>query len=276
MSHIAATLLVSTLPLLVVASQQPPTATFDVVSIKRSNADALGGSARTTPDGTTVLVNQPIRSILTRGASEPVREIENLPDWAMDLYDITAKPPEGATRASIPEMWRNLLAERLKMKAHIEHRDKDGFALVVARADGRLGPNLKPSTLDCSARPQTGPPPQPFSLPSRQEAAGLCGMLGGQGYVVSGGMDMQRLALLASGWVDRAPVTDRTGLKGYYALELTYSVRRLSAASPDAADPSGLPDPLTALQEQLGLKLQREKITIAVLVIDHIEPPAEN
>ena len=76
-----------------------------------------------------------------------------------------------------------------------------------------------------------------------------------------------------SGWVDGAPVTDRTGLEGYYALEITYSSTRRSAALSDTVDPAAPPEFLTALQEQLGLKLQREKITIPVLVIDHIERP---
>lgn len=257
-----------------VAQTEPASAPrFDVVSIKKSDPDARGGSARTMPDGTTVLTNQPIRFILARAASEPLREIENLPDWAMDRYDVTVKPPADGDRSSLPAMWRALLADRLKLQAHVEHREKDGYALLLARSDGRPGPNLKPSTLDCTPKPQTVPPPQLQGFPTRQEAAARCGMLGGQGYVVSGGMDMARLAILASGFVDGAPVVDRTGLRGYYAIELTYAARGRPGGPPDDIDPNAPPDPVTALREQLGLRLQREKQTIPVLVIDHVERP---
>jgi uncharacterized protein (TIGR03435 family) len=112
--------------------------TFDVVSIKRSDPAAQGGSARTLPDGTTVITNQPLRIIFVRGVSEPVRDIENVPDWAMDFYDVTVKPPNGADRSLIPAMWRAMLEDRLKFRGHIERREKDG---------GRGGPDL----LTCSA-----------------------------------------------------------------------------------------------------------------------------
>ena len=85
---------------------------------------------------------------------------------------------------------------------------------------------------------------------------------------------MERLAQLASGWVGGVPVNDRTGLQGFYSVEMNFPADNTRAAG-TAADPAGS-DELTALREQLGLKLEREKITIPVLVIDHIERPSEN
>lgn len=253
---------------------QSPAPVFDVVSIKKSDSASVGGGARTLPDGSTVITNQPIRGIFARGTAEPVRDVENIPDWAMDRYDITAKPPAGAERATIPAMWQAMLADRLKFKAHVEQREKDGYGLVVARTDGRLGPGLKPSTLECTPR-QGGPPsPQPTTFPTRQEAAGRCGMMAGPGYVVTGGMPMSRLASLASGWVQGAPVNDRTGLTGFYTFELTFAADATRTPG-QAVDPAAS-DELTALRDQLGLKLEREKITVPVLVIDHIERPTEN
>lgn len=256
--------------------QEPSPATFDVVSIRKSNPDARGASARTTPDGTTTLINQPIRSILMRGASEPVDDIENLPDWAMDRYDVIVKPPQGVSRGRIPEMWRNMLSDRLEMRAHVEHREVDGFGLVIASTDGRLGPNVKPSSLDCRPRLDAAPPPEPRTFPTRQEAASRCGMLGRQGVIVTGGMDMRSIARVLRGAVDGKPVVDRTGLAGFYAFELTYSTTRPLAGQAAASDPAAPPDMLTAVREQLGLKLEPQKIRTAVLVIDHIEPPSGN
>jgi uncharacterized protein (TIGR03435 family) len=71
------------------------------------------------------------------------------------------------------------------------------------------------------------------------------------------------------------PVINRTGLQGFYAIKLTYTPPSLSP-QPRPASPDDPPDVFTALQEQLGLKLQREKVTVNVFVIDHIERPTEN
>ena len=73
------------------------------------------------------------------------------------------------------------------------------------------------------------------------------------------------------------PNEDQTGLKGFYAIELNYSMPRpAEAPNANAADPADAPSLFTALQEQLGLKLQPRKIVIPVLVIDHLERPTEN
>ena len=72
-----------------------------VMSIKKSDPPARAGGGRTMPDGTTVITNQPIRRIFGRAAAQPVREIENVSDWAMEFYDITVKPPAGARRPHI-------------------------------------------------------------------------------------------------------------------------------------------------------------------------------
>ena len=171
-----------------------------------------------------------------------------------------------------------MLADRLKLTAHVEHREKDGYALVLARTDGQLGPNLKLSALDCTLGVQTTtsrpPPPQPTTFPAREDSAKRCGMQAGRDYIVSGRMAMERLAQLASGWAGGAPVNDRTGLKGFYSVEKNFPADNTRGAG-TAADAAGS-DELTALREQLGLKLEREKITIPVLVIDHIERPSEN
>jgi len=95
----------------------------------------------------------------------------------------------------------------------------------------------------------------------------------GNGMFVSGGMTMDQfvgsLAGLAGGLVN-----NRTGLQGYYALTLKYSPPRLTTQNEAAADDA--PDILTALQEQLGLKLRREKTMVPVFVVDHIERPSDN
>jgi len=265
--------LIATLAVQVLAAQSSSPPAFDVVSIKRNLSESFGGLTRTAPDGTTVLANLFIRAIVTQWTTERVRDIENLPDWASERYDVIVKPPEATNRSDIPAMWRTMLADRFKMQAHVEQREKDGFVLMPARSDGRLGPNLTPSTLDCTPRPSTTPGPS--AVPTREVAAAQCGFLVGQGFIVSGSLPIAAVAQFVEGLVGM-PVVDGTELDGSYRLELAFSTPRVAATVSNAIDPAASPDIAAASQEQLGLKLQREKVTVPVLVIDHIERPTEN
>ena len=114
-----------------------------------------------------------------------------------------------------------MFAERMKLVAHVEQRRerRSAFALVVARSDGQLGPQLKPSALDCSPRPPgTAPPPRPATF-DEKDAMGRCGGLFGQGSVVSGGIALDSLVFSISGVAGRQ-VMNKTGLQGFYALTL--------------------------------------------------------
>ena len=258
-------------------SAQTPRAEFDVVSIKRSAPDAVGGSMRTLPDGTSIMANVRVQQFITGAAPVPVREVIGLPEWATtERYDVTAKPPAGSTPQQRSEMWRTFFAERMRLVAHVEERERDTFALVLARSDGRLGPQLKPSTLDCSPKPPGTPPAPPPPPPaSESDYLNFCGGRFGNGTIVSGSTTMDSLVLSFSGLAGRQ-VFNRTGLKGNYALTLKHSPPRTPGTSPDAPLPDDAPDFFTALQEQLGLKLQAEKSLVPVFVIDRIERPTEN
>jgi uncharacterized protein (TIGR03435 family) len=253
-----------------VSAQTPPPSEFEVVSIKRSPADAQGGGMQDLPDGTFIMRNHPIRSILRAGSPVPPSEVEGAPEWTeRELYDITAKPPAGATRRQRNEMMRRMLEDRMKLKGHVEERERNVFALVVARSDGRLGPQLKPSSLDCTA---PGQPPRAILTPPSDPPEARCGGMFGNGQIVSGGITFDQLVFSLSGLAG-GQVMNRTGLQGYYALKLTWAPPRGPNDAPPTDD---RPDFFTALQEQLGLKLQPEKATLPVFVVDSIERPSEN
>jgi uncharacterized protein (TIGR03435 family) len=258
-------------------SAQTPRAEFDVVSIKRSPADALGSSMRTLPDGTQIMANVAISQFITAAAPVPVRDVIGLPDWAnSERYDVTVKPPADSTPEQRRQMWQVVFADRMKLAAHVEDRERDTFALVLARSDGRPGPQLKPSTLDCTPPPPGSPPsPPPPDFFGPESAMKRCGALYGQGSIVSGGITMDRLVPSLRGLAGRE-VNNRTGLQGNYAFTLTFSTPRTPGASPDAPLPGDPPEFFTALQEQLGLKLQPEKTRVSVFVIDRLERPTEN
>jgi uncharacterized protein (TIGR03435 family) len=246
--------------------QTPPMvgAQFDVVSIKPHQYDpATGGGMRTGPNGTFTMTSQPIWSIIAYASPVPVspREIVGLPEWAnTEHYDIIAKPAPGSnpTREQRAEMMRNMLIERMKVAGHIEEQERTTFALVVARKDGRLGPQLKRSTEDCASPLGGGPPSTP----------GRCGMRMGQGTIETTGITLDQLVPSLSGLAG-GRVNNRTGLDGAFDLTLHFA--------PDPSAPiDDAPQFVTALQEQLGLKLVPEKAMVKIFVIDHIERPTPN
>ena len=133
-SRIAAVVLLSGV---LFAADDSPLA-FDVVSIKRHIGEG-GSSIRTLPDGTYMATDVSIASIirLASTVSVPGHEVVGLPDWTQtERYDITAKPPEGLRPNPNlrPQMWQATFADRLKLSAHVEDRERDTYALVVARS----------------------------------------------------------------------------------------------------------------------------------------------
>ena len=280
MRHLLGITVVSALSGISIVAQQsspsPPidSPRYDVVSIKRHDQLEASGGMRTLPDGTLVMTNQPIRSILAGAAPVPVRDVIGYPSWVTtERYDVTLKPPAGSTPAQREQMRRTMFAERMKLVAHVEEREQTTFALVVARSDGKLGPSLKPATIDCGPRPP-GSPARPQEAPpdptKPYDYSARCGGSFGTG-IIAGTMPLDNLVGSLSGQAGGL-VNNRTGLLGSYTFTLKYAPR----GTPPSADPADPPDFVTALQEQLGLKLQPEKTMVPVLVIDHIERPTEN
>jgi uncharacterized protein (TIGR03435 family) len=237
---------------------------FDVASIKRNMSGPAGMHGTQTLLGGTgqVLTNAPLANVFSLGRPDGVipANIVNIPGWTKtEYYDITVKSPTGSTPPQIREMWHTLLAQRMKLAAHVEQREATVFNLVLV--NGRLGPDLKQSALDCSV------PGQSVSNPATRCGFGLTPTS-----IVSGGATMDVLARVQLSPRVGAPVTDRTGLDGYYAFALNFAAPQLAGAAP----PDDLPDLFTALREQLGLKLQPEKTAVPYWVIDHVEHPTEN
>jgi len=172
---------------------------------------------------------------------------------AYDMYDIVAKA-EGdgtPTRDEFRQMLQALLADRFKLKAHREMREMPVYALVV----GKNGPKLKESAPDADPMGRMSINGRNYVV-TRPKAS--------MGDVVSG---------ISNAFLDR-PVLDKTGLTGTYDLKLTYTpnIRANREADPDLNDISIF----TAVEEQLGLKLEPQKANVEILVVDHIEKPPGN
>jgi uncharacterized protein (TIGR03435 family) len=151
--------------------------------------------------------------------------------------------------------------------------------MTLARNDGQPGPELKPSSLDCSPLARGTPPPPPSaprtSPPTEKEVLGRCGMMMSPGAIISGGMRLDQLAQSLRGLAG-GDVENHTGLDSFYAFTLKFSPQCQVAAPLASNVTDDAPDIFTALREQLGLRLQRERKMMPVLVVDHIERPSEH
>jgi uncharacterized protein (TIGR03435 family) len=193
---------------------------------------------------------------------------------ARDRFDIEAKASGDLTRSQLPAALQMLLVDRFKLIAHHETKELPTYALVLARTDGRLGPRLRRSDVDCSD-PRNAPPPAADGTPS-------CGFRNFPGKA-TGRVTMSDLAqrMLSNALDDRRPVEDRTGLAGTFEFDLEWTPDRPAPPRPPEAPPAPPIDPngaslFTALKEQLGLALKPQKGYIDIVVVDSAAHPTEN
>jgi uncharacterized protein (TIGR03435 family) len=283
-----------------VTAQAPKT--FEVASVRPSApnpADFMSGIPRVVPgNGRLTVTNLPLRLLVRIAFEIQDFQISGGPsDLMTSKFDITAKAEDGGapTSKELLGMLRTLLAERFKLKTHVEPRESPIYALVLARGDGRLGADLKPSTSDCvgkeaetqkriesltqggaaAAASLLSGPPSPCSVLPMLAGPGSFGMRG----------NGQPLAILIQLLTQAAgrTVVDKTGLTGLYDFELKFDpevmLRMVAQAGVNLPTPANLPPSdspalLTAIQEQLGLKLDSQRGPVDMLVVDHVEAPA--
>jgi uncharacterized protein (TIGR03435 family) len=270
----------------VVPAQEPAPlldASFEVASFKRN---VSGGNVVWRPQATGefTLVNIPFETLILGAYQLQRHQIVGAPSWIRDeRYDVIAKlDPQIAGRLQPdghPPTWalalRSLLTERAHLVFHLETRQVPIYALVLARRDGRLGPNLRPAQADCDAlRTQSAAAAragQPSPYPANTPTWIPCGLRSAPGRIVSGGFGFAEFLGALSAELGR-PVIDRTELSGKWDFFVTYTANSLAAAAPADAN---APDLFTALEEQLGLKLESTQGPANVFVIDRLERPVE-
>lgn len=245
---------------------------FDVVSVKPNTA---GGNENSDvePSGRVVITNMSLAN-LVRGVFEVQRDElvvgERVPSWfASERWDITAigppLTPDEASQRRVRIMMQNMLADRFKLVTKREVRDTPVYALVVARSDRRLGPQMRPSTADCAAL-LTAFKATGARLMPNSPVCGLRPQLRGQ-FSATGILlpDVARWLAPVTG----RPVLDASGLTGLFDLEMKF-------APDDVPNPTDGAALVTALQEQLGLRLEPRRAPVNVFVIDSVERPTPN
>ena len=214
---------------------------FEVASIRPSEAGNVGTQGFSSPGGKFTAINATLKSLIGFAYGVQDYQVFGASGWIDSAaYDIKAKAESNAGEDLRP-MLRTLLADRFHLKVHSETKDLPVYVLVA----GKNGPNLH-----------------------AVEKAGI-GVGIGRGRFNGRGADMPTLARVLSGHLERL-VLDRTGVTGFYDFLLTFESDETRTA--DATGPSLL----TALREQLGLRLESQKGQVEVLSIDHAEKPTDN
>jgi uncharacterized protein (TIGR03435 family) len=249
--------------------EQKPLA-FDVASVKPNTSGDNNVAMIPSPNGITIS-NATLQMMVRLAYRVQDFQILDAPNWfASARFDVAAKADRSVPQQDLPVMLRALLGERFKLAAHNETRELPVYALVRAHSDGTFGPQLR--TPSACVRPA---PNQPAASQAAPVTSALppCGNKVLPGNMSSRGVTMLTLTVNLSVFLGRT-VTDRTGFAEMFDYDLTWTPdvgSQLRNASP-ATDATG-PSLFTALQEQLGLKLESTKAPVDVLVIDHVERP---
>ena len=256
-----------------IAAQNPVNnPSFEVASVKPNKSGAAAGKAPG-PEGDRVTAyNTRLLLFIQVAYNTSSDHIVSAPDWTItEKYDVVAKADQPLTGNSWQLMLRGLLADRFKLVVHTETRDVPVFALVMARSDRRLGRGLRPAAADCA------------TLRARSEQTGEvdpCGAISRAQSLVRGMMTVRGAPI---GWLigtmsndTQRQIIDETGLTGAFDWELTWTPQPFLGKPNDGRFPTidrEGPSIFTAIQEQLGLKLEPRRGPVDFLVIDHIERP---
>lgn len=259
-----------------------PTLTFDVASIHESPpADSFIVSFQNPAHSSLLrLTNNTVMHLIAIAYGLDFFNIEGGPDWVRrtnyliearsdsDADEKLARLSDGQARLEKQHMLQVLLADRFQLKMHTVTKEGTNYALVVAKKGSKLSTDPIPASTEEKARLGDRPAP-----PLAQYGDGHLGY-----QFIGHRCTMKRLAEVLTGQM-QAPVLDQTGLTGTYDFTLKYrgSLPPVTESrDPGSQDTEAWPPMITALPEQLGLRLEPVKGTVEVLVIDHIEKPSAN
>jgi len=252
---------------------------FTVVSVKPNTSGSLRSNLDLQPGGRFTALNVSVLQLVrvAYGDDGPLTQdrlsvSDKVPDRRIvtsEKFDILATAERELAQPDLPLALRQLLADRFKLTVHRETRAVPSYQLVLSRPAGRLGPGLRRSSIDC-AQPAT----------AAENGRSPCGFQSFPGKA-SGRLPIGDLArrVLPAGVGDGRPIEDNTGLQGSFEFTLEWTPDAAAPARPPDAPPAPPIDPngssfVTALREQLGLKLEPRTGSIDVLVVDRAERPS--
>jgi uncharacterized protein (TIGR03435 family) len=218
---------------------------FEAASIKLNNS-ASGSSSSNGSRGQVLMSNQSLKRLIERAYSVKPFQVSG-PGWLESVhFDIAAKYPEGTKNADRPLMLRTLLEDRFKLAAHMESKEMQGYALVVAKSGFKLKP-VEPGSGGSDTSENGG---RVRTLTVKRTS-------------------MELLADLMARNLGEM-VVDRTGIAGVYDFEMKWT-------NDDQNTDDSVPSLFTAIQDTLGLRLQPQKVPVPIVVVDHVErAPSDN
>jgi uncharacterized protein (TIGR03435 family) len=236
-------------------AQQPPA--LEAVSIKPNTSGSASSGGLLPQRGRFAATNVTLRELITYAYRVRPFQLEGLPDWATrERYDVASRTQGG--QLATPPMLVPALEERFGLKVTRQTHQRPIYALVKARGDGKMGPGLVVSTNPCDPARTDVPP---------------CRMMFRQDLIEATGMDIRTLSPQLIGVVGRL-IVDRTGLEGRFDVSLKWTPDlSLGGENPAGVERVSL---FTALEEQLGLRLQPDTGPVDVLVIESVSRPTSD
>lgn len=268
---LVAIFLIAMLDLVGIGKAQEPDLKFEVASIKPNKTIAGGTYIRSFP-GRLVITNMSVREMITWAYHIKDYQLSETPAWsASDHYDLEAKASlPGVGEQEERRMLRSLLEERLALRVHRETRTMAAYALKIGKTGSRLQESKPGSCLEID------PDKPPANLPATTTVCGSDWL--GRNMIAMTRVGAGNLAQDLSYVLNRS-VIDRTGLTGFYDVNLKFAADEATvdiggSHSGQSTSDTGSPSIFTAIEEQLGLKLESTKGPVDVTVVDHIERPA--
>ncbi len=224
-----------------------PAASFEVASVKPSDEPPTSSNIHA-DKGLLRAHNVTLMRCIRRAYGIPAVQIAGGPPWLDELrFEIVAKADHNAGDPELMEMLQGLLADRFQLKLHRESQPVSGYALTVAKG------GIKAKAADPNVAPNTN---------------------SSRGRIEANGCPMSRLIIRLSSALG-VPVTDATGLSGSFDIILQWTPDDAPARSGATGEVPQGPSLYTAIQEQLGLKLEARRFPVDMLVIDHVALPSE-
>jgi uncharacterized protein (TIGR03435 family) len=235
---------------------------FEVATIKPSNPETPGQSILVGRGGGNLFTttNTTLNDLMTFAYGVHVTQILSGPSWlASERFDVMGKPEQAGipNATQLRTMVRKLLVERFSLAFHNEKRELSAYTITVAKN----GPKL-----------------------AKNESGGILPGFGGRGPGAIGvrNTTMAEFADFLQARVLERPVVDQTGLSGRFDFTLEWRPETLQSAATGPNAPQlppeveSRPNLFTAIQEQIGLKLEAGRVPVDVFVIDRVQKPSEN
>ena len=248
-----------------------PMPAFEAASVKPSTTGARGWSVSYTADSVRA-TNATLESLIVSAYGIRPDRLVGGPNWVRSArFDVNGKAAQALPREQLRLMARHLLEDRFGLVLMGEQREEETYVLRLARSDGRMGPDVRRAPDDCLAAAGGGG--VPINLPAGpplQSSTGAAPTISGR---------CATMAALADG-LSRSlgvGVVDETGLQGRWDWVIAYDKLSPNPAAGGAPEPTNLPTVFTAVEEQLGLKLERNPHgTVEYAVITAAHAPDEN